>query len=87
MNNESKIYELIKSTVEEYIKANNLKPIEELLKKQLPISLLDLYVQEFNGIQLPGMTNIQHLEGYINFLNELRKIYGVELEEKKKLCK
>ena len=87
MNTEEKYVDLTKLMVKEYIEQNNLASIETLLSKQMPVSLLPLYQSQFGGIIVPGMTKVQYLDGYFNFLDNLREIYGIELEAQNKKCK
>lgn len=80
--------EIIKSYVDGYIRENQLYPAKDLLKKDLPASLMPLFDDFFGGIDMEEISTVYYLKEYRKFLKDLRKIYKVkEVDTSKKLLK
>ena len=78
--------EEIKTLVDSYITENQLRPAEYLLKKELPASLMTLYEEKFDGMNMEGISTVEYLKEYKKFLKKLRKVYNVkESKELKKV--
>ena len=78
---DSQIMSVVTKKVDNYVEEYHLYPVERLLEKELPLSLIGLYVEEFDGMELPGITTVQFLKGYKQFLEELCDIYQVEVNK------
>ncbi len=78
---DSQIMSDVTNTINNYVKENHLHPIETLLEKELPVSLMGLYVEEFDGLDMSGITTVEFLKGYKQFLEELRDLYQVKVKK------
>ena len=56
--------EEIKTLVDSYITENQLRPAEYLLKKELPASLMPLYEEKFDGMNMEGISTVEYLKEY-----------------------
>lgn len=81
MNTYDNISNLDRKTVDQYVDENGLTRTEQLLEKDNPLSLMPLYVEQFGGVDIKGITTVEFLRGYKKFLEELRDIYGVEVKQ------
>ena len=42
---------------------------------------MGLYVEEFDGLDMSGITTVEFLKGYKQFLEELRDLYQVKVKK------
>ena len=78
---DSQIMRDVTNTINNYVQESHLHPIETLLEKELPVSLMGLYVEEFDGLDMSGITTVEFLKGYKQFLEELRDLYQVKVKK------
>lgn len=73
--------DLTRTSIQQWMAATQNMKMDKLLKKEVPLSLMDLYEEKFGGSDLTTK-NSSYVDDYKEFLVFLRQLYTMDLENK-----